>query len=178
MRALLAVFSAALLVGVGALWWLKFEHHPPQAALARPLDALGRSTPFDINLSADAPGLRAVEVRLQAGGTSYALLSDTYPAANWRGSGLRAATVHVAADLGALKVPEGPATLEVYVDGYAWHLLPHGRVPRLTQAVTVHLTPPKVELLTTQHNARLGGMELAVFRQSADAVQSGIAVDK
>src|SRR5262249_54107530 len=37
---------------------------------------------------------------------------------------------------------------------------------------------PRIELLTTQHNARLGGVELAVFRQSPDTVSSGIEVEK
>ena len=168
----------AVLLVAGVLWWLKFEKHPPQAALVAPLDALGRKTPIDIDVRSDAPGLRAVTVRLQAGGNTYELLSETYPKSGWRGSGLTEKRIHVEPDLVALKVPEGPVTLEVLVDTYAWHLVGKTAAPRLTASATADLTPPRIELLTTQHNVRLGGVELAVFRQSPDTVRSGIEVDK
>jgi murein DD-endopeptidase MepM/ murein hydrolase activator NlpD len=178
MRAALVVLGAAFLLSVGTLWWLRFEHHAPVVSLPAPVEVLGRKTPIDFDVRSDAPGLRSVTVRLQAGGSSHELLSDTYPTASWRGSGVSEKRVHVEADLLPLKVPEGPATLEVYVETYAWHVLPILRTPQLSLPVTVDLTPPKIELLTTQHNIRLGGMELAVFRQSPDTVRSGIQVDK
>jgi len=171
------LLGAALLVA-GVLWWFKFEKHPPQAALVAPLVALGRKTPIDIDVRSDAPGLRAISVRLQAGGNSYDLLSETYPKSSWRGSGLTAKRIHVEPDLLALKVPEGPVTLEVRADTYAWHPFGASPAPRLTVPATLDLTPPRIELLTTQHNVRLGGVELAVFRQSPDTVRSGIEVDK
>jgi murein DD-endopeptidase MepM/ murein hydrolase activator NlpD len=169
--------GAALLVA-GVLWWFKFEKHPPHAALVAPLVALGRKTPIDIDVRSDAPGLRTIVVRLRAGGDAYELLSETYPKVSWRGSGLTAKRIHVEPDLLALKVPEGPVTLEVFADTYAWHPFGAPAAPRLTVPATVDLTPPRIELLTTQHNVRLGGVELAVFRQSPDTVRSGIEVDK
>jgi hypothetical protein len=174
----LIVLGGLLLLIVGAVWWLKFEHHPPQAALVGTVEALGRKTPIDIDVRSDAPGLRAVAVRLQAGGVPYELLAETYPAATWRGSGVTEKRLHIDADLVQLKVPEGPATLDVFVDTYAWHLLKPSPAPRLSVPVTVDWTPPRVDLLTTQHNVRLGGVELAVFRLGTDAVHSGIQVGK
>ncbi len=177
MRGARAVLGVVL-VAAGACWWLKFEHHSPQASLTAPLAALGRKTPFDVDVHCDAPGLRAVTVRLQAGGSAFELASESYPKSSWRGSGISEKRFHVETDVAALKVPEGSATLEVFVETYAWHFLPAANAPRLTVPVTVDLTPPKIELLTTQHNVRLGGVELAVFRQSPDTVFSGIEVDK
>jgi murein DD-endopeptidase MepM/ murein hydrolase activator NlpD len=185
MRGVFAFLVAAVLLAAGAVWWLKFERHAPQAVLATPIEALGRKTPIDIDVRSEGPGLRAVAVRLQSAsaagtvpGAIYELFSEAYPATTWRGSGVTAKRLHVETDLAQLKVPEGPATLQVFVDTYAWHVLPVARTPRLSVPVTVDLTPPRIELLTTQHNARLGGVELAVFRQSADTVRSGIEVDK
>jgi murein DD-endopeptidase MepM/ murein hydrolase activator NlpD len=193
MRGALAFALAVLLLAAGAAWWLKAEHHPPRASLASPVDTLGRTTPIDITVRSDPPGLRAVLVRLQTGSTAaggtaasstaagstaatYELFSETYPALTWRGSGVTEKQVHIESDLLRLKVPEGPATLEVFAETYAWHLLPPPRAPRLSAPVTVDLTPPRIEPLTTQHNMRLGGVELAVFRQSPDTVRSGIEV--
>jgi murein DD-endopeptidase MepM/ murein hydrolase activator NlpD len=178
MRGVLALLGVLLVLAVGAVWWFKFEHHPPQASLASPVETLGRKTPIDIDVRSDGPGLRAVAVRLQAGGTAYDLLGETYPAPTWRTRGVTQKRLHVDVDLQQLKVPEGPATLEAFVDTYAWHLLASPPAPRLSVPVTVDLSPPRVDLLTTQHNVRLGGVELAVFRQSADTVHSGIEVDK
>lgn len=176
-RAALVLVSAGLLVA-GVLWWFKFEKHPPQAVLAAPLEALGRKTPIDIDVRSDAPGLRTVTVRLQAGGNAYELLNETYPKSSWRGSGVTEKRIHIEPDLVGLKVPEGPVAIEVFADTYAWHPMGTTVVPRLVVPATLDLTPPRIELLTTQHNARLGGVELAVFRQSPDTVRSGIEVEK
>ena len=177
MRAALVVVGAGLLVA-GGLWWLKFERHPPQASLVTPVEALGRATPIDLDVRSDSPGIRAVTVRLSIGGAGYELLSETYATSGWRGSGLTEQRLHIAVDLLPLKMPEGSGTLDVFVDTYAWHLMAAPRGPRLSVPITVDLTPPRIELLTTQHNVRLGGVELAVFRQSPDTVRSGIQVDK
>jgi len=177
MRAVLVLLLAGLLAATG-LWWFRFEHRAPQGSLGTPIEALGRNPPIDATVTSDAPGLRNVVVRLQAGGTAFELLNQSYPKVSWQGSGVTKQQLHVVPDLVQLKVPEGPATLEVSVDTYAWHLLPTKPVTVISTPVTVDLTPPKVELLTTQHNVRLGGVELAVFRQSPDTVRSGIAVDK
>jgi len=178
MRPIVAAL-AALAVLVGALlWWFKFDHHAPRAALTAPLQAIGRKIPVDIDIRADTPGLRAVRVRLQAGGNAYDLFTDAVPATSWRGSGVTEKRVRVDADLGALNVPEGPATLDVFVDTYGWRLPGTGRGPQLSVPLTVDLTPPTIEVLSTQHNMRLGGVEVVVFRQSPDTVRSGVEVDR
>jgi murein DD-endopeptidase MepM/ murein hydrolase activator NlpD len=42
--------------------------------------------------------------------------------------------------------------------------------------VTVDVTPPSLELVSTQHVVRLGGSECAVYRIGGDAVESGVQV--
>lgn len=178
MRSVLRLLGAACLLAAAAFWWLKFEHHAPTASLATAVQVLGRKTPMEIDLHSDPPGLRSVTVQLQAGTVTFPLLEESYPRLTWRGSGISEKRLHIEPDLAQLKVPEGAATLEVFVETYAWHLLPAARKPRLSVQLTTDLTPPRLELLTTQHNARLGGMELAVFRQSPDTVRSGVMVEQ
>ena len=178
MRTLLAGLLVALAVAATVLWWFKFEHFGPQVSLAAPLPGLGRKTPFDIEVHADNPGLRSASVRLVANGTSVDLLNTTYPPGSFADSAVTDARLHVDVDLVNLKVPEGPATLEVFVDTHAWHLWRASSGPALSVPVTIHLSPPKVELLTTQHNIRLGGVDVVVFRQSPDTVSSGVEVDQ
>jgi len=72
-------------------------------------------------------------------------------------------------------VPEGPATLEVAATDHSWLAGLH-RGPQLTRPVTIDVTPPTVELLSTQHVVRVGGSECAVYRVAADAARSGVQV--
>jgi hypothetical protein len=178
MRVALAVLGAAFLLIVGILCWSKFERHGPRVSAPAVVQFLGRTTPLDFDVQSDPPGLRSVTVRLQSGGTTYDVASEIFPAPGWRRSGVLQKRLHIEADPVALKVPEGAATIEVYVETYAWHLLPVSHGPKLALPVTIDLTPPKIEPLTTQHYVRLGGMDAAVFRQSADTVRSGVEVDK
>ena len=177
MRVVLAILGV-LLVAVGTLAWLKTEQQPPRVTLVAPVDAIGRATVVDLVVQAASPGLRSVVVSLQTTHGPVKLISETYPKAGLLGSGVTEKRLHVVADAPGLNLPEGPATLEVLVDTYAWRFGRSARKPQLAQPVSVDLTPPRIDLLTTQHNARLGGVELAVFRQSPDTVRSGVAVDK
>lgn len=181
MRSFLGLVFVAVVVAIVAVWWLKFEHEAPTAALAAPVEVLGRRTPFDVRVDAGSAALRSAIVRLrptegEKTGESFELAIETYPPTSWRGSGVSERQLHVETDLAELGVPEGPAVLEVFVDTYAWHLWRSAPAPRLEMPVQVDLTPPRIEILSSQHNLRLGGVDLAVFRQSPDTVRSGIAV--
>lgn len=181
MRTFLAFIFIAVLVTLGALWWLKFEHAPPTAVLVPDVEVVGRKTPFDVRVDAGSAALRSVAVRLRSSegekaGQTFEIAIETYPPTSWRGSGVSQRQFHVETDLTELGVPEGPALLEVWVETYAWHLWRGPPAPRLAVPIQVDMTPPRVEILSTQHNLRLGGADLAVFRQSPDTVHSGIRV--
>src|SRR5262249_5657530 len=111
MRRATTVVALGLLLAIGAVMWLKFDRHAPQAALTASVETLGRKTPIDIDLHAGGSGLRTVSVRLQVPGsgggtpTSSELFSTTYPPNSWRGSGVTEQRLHVEPDLQALKVP-------------------------------------------------------------------------
>lgn len=179
MRTLIALVFT-LIVGVcAAIWWLQFESFPPEVELVDEVDKLGRGARFTFSLRADSPGLHAVEVRLRpeaAGAEPAVLHRQTFDAASWRGSGVLDATVAIEPDFAALGVAEGKATLEVFVTTYAWHLLPRSGAPQLQLPIEVDLTPPRLEMLTSEHPMRVGGAALVVFRQSPDTVSSGVAV--
>jgi murein DD-endopeptidase MepM/ murein hydrolase activator NlpD len=177
MRRVLGAVLLLLVVAGAAVWWLKFEHEPPQATLRSPSGPLGAATPIEIEVRSDAPGLRSVLVRLRRDGQSLDLAREFFPAYTWRGSGVTSKTLRLQPDLSQLGISEGQATLEVFVETHAWRLGPPPAGPLLSTELTIDLVPPRLELLTRQHNVRLGGVELAVFRQSADTVSSGVQVE-
>lgn len=159
---------------------MQFEKSPPEVALATPITAVGRHTPIDIDIRAGRQGLKTVRVQLRSGegeqATVIPVVSEEFPAPAWFEAGITEKRLHLEPDLATLKVPEGTITLEVFADTYAWHFL-SSETPRLSAPLKIDLTPPRIELLTSQHNLRLGGAELALFRLSEDTERSGVAVE-
>lgn len=173
-RFVLVVFAAVVALLVATVWWVKLEPGPPSIEFENAKDVIGRTAVWDVVVRAKGyPGLRSIAVRLRAGEQSYPLFSAELPADGPRETERR---VHVETDLASTGIPQGPARLEVEADTRAWHLLGGSRAALATRDVTVDTVPPRVELLTTQHNMRLGGTALVLFRLGSDAVDAGVAV--
>jgi murein DD-endopeptidase MepM/ murein hydrolase activator NlpD len=170
-RRFLVVFVVIVAAGAAALWWLKFEPGPPTAAFERLDEIIGRRTAFEVVARAQGrPGLRRVEVRLRAGAQVYELLSADLD------EGVREQRFAVEADLRAAGVSQGPGQIEVLASTDAWHVLPPRPAPVATRTVMIDLTPPTVALLSIQHNVRLGGSGVAVFRVGEDTARAGVVV--
>jgi murein DD-endopeptidase MepM/ murein hydrolase activator NlpD len=166
-----------VLVGGALIWGLKFERGSPVVVLEQEADVVGRN--LTLNLIARSrgwPGLRRIAVELVAGGQRVPLYAEDHPAVGLIGSGVHERSVRVEADLEERGVGEGAGRLEIFVDTHAWRVLPPRPEPVLQRTLTIDLTPPAVELLTTQHNLTLGGAGIAVFRVGTDAVEAKIEV--
>ncbi len=173
MRALLVTLAFVALVVVLVT---RAEPLGPSATLDGPVDVIGRGTPVRVLAHDRGSGLARVEVRLVPGdgGAPVVLATEEFPRLSWSGSSVYDATLTptVGTDV---KLPEGPATLEVWAEDHSWlSALRSG--PRLSHPVTVDLTPPTISALTAQQVARVGGSETLVFRVSDDAVESGVRV--
>jgi murein DD-endopeptidase MepM/ murein hydrolase activator NlpD len=169
-----ATLAVALLVGV--VWWFKLERGAPQVEFGAIPELVGRSLAGDVTVrTTGRPGLRWVEVRLLRDGQSLPIFSEEFPP---DGPRVNEKQIRFEADLARAGASEGPATLEVVADTYAWHLFGGARGTVATRPVTIDVTPPRIELLTTQHNMRLGGTALAVFKVSADATEVDVVADR
>jgi murein DD-endopeptidase MepM/ murein hydrolase activator NlpD len=177
MRRLLVLL---LVIGLVVLALTRAEPFRPTAAIDSSVQVIGRATPIRIVAHDRGTGLAHIDVRLiPATGTPAVVASADYPALpeHWLtgGSGVHDATVEATIDAAAAGIPEGPGTLEVTVADHSW-LARVRPAPRVTQAVTVDITPPTLELAPGEHVARLGGSECLVYRPGADAVRSGVEV--
>jgi murein DD-endopeptidase MepM/ murein hydrolase activator NlpD len=172
MRALVVL----LLLVVGLLVTVA-EPLGPQVELATPVSVVGASTPLRVVARDRGTGLAMVEIRVTSAELPQPLVvaHEEYPRTSWYGSGIHEAELTPVLDVAKARVPEGPATLEVYVADHSWlHFM--RRVPSIVQAITVDVTPPTLEVLTKQHVARLGGSECLVYKVGPDAVLSGVQV--
>jgi len=173
-RLVLVVFAALFALVGATIWWLKLEPGPPTAEVENAKDVVGRNPVWDIVVRTQGhPGLRHINVALRAGGQVYPLFAEELPPDGPRTTERR---VHVESDLAAAGVPQGPARLEIGADTNAWHLFGGAGEGLVTRELTVDTIPPRVDLLTTQHNMRLGGVSLAVFRLDPDAVDAHVVV--
>lgn len=167
------VVVGALVVLVGAVWWFKLEPGPPQVEFAQLPDPIGRTATGDIVVRATGrPGLRSIDVRLVANGQAIPLHREDLPSS----PATREQRIALNTDLATTGVVEGPARLEVAAATYAWHLFGGAREAVVARDVSIDTTPPRVDVLTTQNNMRLGGAALALFRVTPDAKQISVKV--
>ncbi len=172
--ALFIILVLALIVT--GVWWFKLEPGPPQVTFAPGATLFGRTASGDVTVTAAGhPPLRWVELRLTANGQTVPLAREEFPADS---GPPHEKTIHFSTDLAKTGLAEGPAKLEVAADTYAWHLFGGERGNVASQDVTIDATPPRVDLLTNQHNLRLGGVGLALVRVSPDATSVEVVVDQ
>jgi murein DD-endopeptidase MepM/ murein hydrolase activator NlpD len=175
----LRLWIALIVLGAGAYFGaIKFEWSRPTARLRHPVEYIGRQGEIPLDVSDWGTGLASVEVSIEAAGTRYQLLSETYPSTSWRGSGVHEKSFTLSVSPRDAKMPEGPATLLVAARDGSWLNYLVSRPPALSQPVTIDYTPPNVEVLTTQHYMRLGGSDVVVYKTSKDAVKSGVVVER
>jgi len=164
------------LVAAGVLAAVFAEPLAPRVELTGVTDTIGRGTPMRVVATDRGSGLADVEVRLvpEDGSPALVLARQEFPRRGLLGSGVHETTL--APTLGAnVPVPEGKATLEVRASDHSL-LSALRRWPRLTKEVMVDVTPPKLEVLGTGHDVRVGGSELLIARVGGDAVSSGVQV--
>jgi len=166
----------ALIGGIGFVAWAKLEWHRPEADLVHPGDVLGRDGTIDVRVHDAETGLSRSRVEIESGGTRIQLASAEYPAASWLRSTIQATTLSVALRALERKIPEGPATIRVYADDYSWLRWFRSERPVLEHAVRIDLTPPTVEVLSTEHYVKIGGAEFLLYKTSPDATRSGVEV--
>jgi len=175
----LRLWIALVVLGVAAYFGaIKFEWSRPTAHLRQPIEYIGRHAEIPVDVADWGTGLASVDVSIEAGGTRYQLLSETYPAQSWRGSGVHEKSFTLPVSPRDAKMPEGAATLVVTARDGSWLNYLVSRPPALSQPVQIDYTPPSVEVLTTQHYMRLGGSDVVVYKTSKDAVKSGVAVER
>lgn len=168
--------GAFLAVIAGLIWWLKLEPGGPEIEFERVPDVVGRTISGDVIVrTRGRPGLRWIAGNLMSSGQIVPLFREEFGSELPRTNEKR---LHFAADLAEAALQEGSAVLEVTADTEAWHLFGGRRGARAEHALAVDLTPPRIELVTNQHNVRLGGAALVLFNVSPDATDVGVVVGR
>jgi murein DD-endopeptidase MepM/ murein hydrolase activator NlpD len=176
MRRLLVLLILGGALGVALT---RAEPFSPRVALETQVKVLGRATPVRVVATDRGTGLAHLEVRLVPQTGSPVVVAEQRWAQRSDGWWWQEHTeaLEATVDAGAARLPEGPATLEVSAIDHSW-LASFRRGTVLTHPITIDVTPPTLEVLTSQHVARLGGAECVIYRVAADAAASGVQVGR
>ena len=153
------VVVPALLI-VGGVSYLAWRQGVPgvRAGLAPVPRYIGLKTPLTVVLTAAAGGVRSAELRLVQGQGRVVLASQGFT------GGANEQRLQLTVEGKSLGLREGAATLEVFArDGY-WRPLRVDDRPVLSTPLTLDLTPPSLEVLSSTRYLAQGGGGLVVFR--------------
>jgi murein DD-endopeptidase MepM/ murein hydrolase activator NlpD len=168
---------AVLAVAVGALVALR-AGAAPAVTIDPAAPGFGKRTPVKVTVAEPRRGLSGVRVELVQGGRAHPLVERRFtPLPPWKPWGERTPTVELDLEVGSETVPgleTGEATLRVVAERAPAAL----RAPEPTVAevtLPVRLTPPSVQVLSTQTYVNQGGCEVVVYRLGDGAVRDGVS---
>jgi len=164
------VLGAALVAGLGyVLFRVLFAPHP-KIVLAKPFDTVGRNAPLALDIAEPRYGVRDVKVTIAQGSEERVVLDETYDPPR------REVQVRWApAQERRFRLSEGPGKLQVRAHGSKFGFL-SGRGASLDQDFTARLTPPRLEVLTTQHYVNQGGCDMIVYKVTPASAVTGVVV--
>ena len=165
--AVLAVFALASLRAGGE----------PDVEIEPSAKGIGARTPVTVRVAEGGRGLSRVEVQLVQGDRVETVAEKDYaPRPAYAFWGPRTTEDELEVEVGRETVEElqsGEATIRVLAHrAGTWARRPDPKVAEVT--LPVRLTPPSLQVLSTQHYVRQGGSEVVVYRVGETAERSGV----
>ena len=158
-----------LLAVVGTVSYLGWRQSVPGVrAVTQAPRVLGHNASFTVTLEAARGNVRRAEVRIVQGGKPITLAKSE----SATGPRLQ---LPVIVESVALGLKEGGATLEVVAGDDFWRPLRLKETALVAQPITIDLTPPRVEILSSTRYVSPGGAVLIAFR-AADASRVDVSV--
>ncbi len=176
-RRVIAIALLAVLLG-GGLSWFRVGP-PPEITIEPALPGIGRLTPVTIRAAEPQRGLSRLAVELVQGERVESLAERIHESRPfWSFWGPRVARDELSVDVGSDTVSdltEGEAILRVTAERAAtWLRHPSPVVEELT--LPVRLTPPTVQVTSTQTYVAQGGSEAVVYSVGSSSVRDGVRV--
>lgn len=165
-----------LVAAAGALVTLRVGA-PPALEVAADRPGIGRRTEVSVTASEPKRGLARLEVELVQGERSTVLLEREHPTRPaWAFWGPRTASESATVEVGRDAVEwlaEGPAIVRVSAwPAPTWLRRPAPTVEELE--LVVDLTPPLIQVLSSQHYPTVGGSEVVIYQVGEGTVRDGV----
>ena len=140
----------------------------PVLTLTAPFDLVGRNATLSLD-ARDPTGLRTLKVTIRQGDKEQTVADETYRPPR--------PEAHVEWQPGKqsrFPLREGPGLLRVEARNASWGHFFQGKTATLEKEFTARLTPPRVEVLTSQHYVNQGGCDMVVYRVTPPGAESGV----
>jgi murein DD-endopeptidase MepM/ murein hydrolase activator NlpD len=165
------IIALSIILIAGSCFWFFNswgELEKPTIQLDQDLTVIGRSKTLNIAFADRKSGLRNSTVTIVQDNQTQALSS-----LNYTDSVTRESNVSVTIDPIAMKLHEGPATLNISaIDNSLWK-----NETNLSIQVNIDFMPPQIFLLTSTNNINPGGTCVILYRTSKPVTSSGVKVE-
>lgn len=176
----LLVICVVILVPLIWVLTYRFEGTPPDVTADLPSRYLKDGVSLSLNINDAGTGLRELHVRLMQQDAEKTLLKKTYPSGSlfnpFSGEIPKEARFVIPVEPGRHGLNDGDALLHVQVTDQSWRGWNRGNVAEKQISVIIDTQPPKIEVLSRQHNVERGGSGLVIYRLFETDVKSGVQV--
>jgi murein DD-endopeptidase MepM/ murein hydrolase activator NlpD len=177
----LVVVALILIVTAG---WKAVQNQGPAITLKNPPRGIGQSTSLEIETRDTRHNVRRIDLKVSQGGHVIfdgGMGSDSSPVHSWKFWSHAVSEFQWTAPLNRKLIPglsEGTAEIEITARNDSWGRFFRGGETHLTLTLPVRFTPPRIDVLTTQHYINQGGCDMVIFHVSPGTVESGVEVGK
>jgi len=176
----LLVVCAGVLVPLVWILVYKFEGTAPQVDVKLPSLYLKEGYELSLNIRDTKTGLRHVRVSVVQQDREKVLLEKKYPVVSvldlFSGEKKQEDQFLVPVEARKYGMNDGEATIRIQAADQAWWGWNKGNVVYTEKKVIIDTDPPKIQVLTQNHNVERGGSGLVVYRLFEEDLKSGVMV--
>jgi len=176
----LLVVCAGVLVPLVWILVYKFEGTAPQVDVKLPSLYLKEGYELSLNIKDTKTGLRHVRVSVVQQDREKVLLEKKYPVVSvldlFSGEKKQEDQFLVPVEARKYGMNDGEATIRIQAADQAWWGWNKGNVFYTEKKVIIDTDPPKIQVLTQNHNVERGGSGLVVYRLFEEDLKSGVMV--
>jgi murein DD-endopeptidase MepM/ murein hydrolase activator NlpD len=176
----LLIVCAGILVPLAWVLLYKFEGTPPRVDADLPEVYLKDGFELSVNIADIKTGLRHVRVFIRQKENEKTLLEKTYPAVPVFSLFSGEKTVEdqfvIPVEVRRYGMNDGDAQIRIQVSDQSWRGWNKGNVTEVEKTVVIDTQPPRIEVLSRQHNVERGGAGLVIYRLFEKEILSGVVV--
>lgn len=174
------VICVVILVPLAWVLICRFEGTSPELEADLPSLYLKDKVMLSLKVKDTKTGLKEVQVRLVQQEIEKILLKKTYSAGSvfypFSGEIQADDRFDIPVEANRHGLNDGEATLHIQVSDQSWRGWNRGNVAEENISVFIDTRPPKIEVLSRQHNVERGGAGLVIYKLFEADVKSGVLV--
>jgi len=178
----LVLFVLFLAIMIPSAWVLfnQYEGSVPEVAVDLPSFYLKKSYKMSIKIRDRGTGFRRIMVSLIQKGNEKLLFDKSYEPSSivtlFSDKKVNEDSFVIPVESRKYGMNDGEALIRIMVSDYSWRGWNKGNVFYEDKKVVIDTKPPRIKILTKQHNIERGGAGLVIYRLFEEKVKSGVMV--